>query len=132
MLVQDIRVGGRNFEGSRWREAILYYLFMVWKGGYNDSFVMSFGPVGLHRCVHYGVYYGAKKPEQNGRMTIAYDGWKGIEIVVNEVEDCESIEVALARLAKNDSVSQVHLCFPREDLVLGKARNKSELHVFYR
>lgn len=62
-MVKNIKVGGKasgkEFSGSRWREAILYFLFGIWEGRkyIYDNPVISFDDVNLRWCWENMEYY---------------------------------------------------------------------------
>ena len=124
LVVGNIQVSGAQcFDGSRWREAILYYLFGMWK---NDTAVthrpkIAFGDIMLRLIGDSYVLYGistddsARAPIVDGKMVITN----------GEQND---VEVGLARFVKDNSIRQLAISLgDGGSLILSKGESRGEL-----
>jgi hypothetical protein len=129
---RNIQVSGRtDFPESRWREAILFYLFGVWGNRDNVTYrpKIHFGDITLRLNRQSGEYYAyghAEAPEPSPSLR------DSDELVSVSSGKQEEVEVALIRFVKNNRIKQLHLHFPELRggfLVLWKKDKRSEYGV---
>jgi hypothetical protein len=126
--VESIQVaGGEVFEGSRWREAILFYLNGIWS---NDVAVthrpkINFNKTVLRRDGERYIGYYSLDPDSGDRPPVAD---KDV-FVIPEPTRAE-IENGMIRFVKNNQIRQLGICFEGKGaIVLTKGHKRSELFV---
>ena len=131
-LFRDIQVSGlTNFSESRWREAILYYLFGIWGNRSDVTYrpKISFGDIWLRLHSSNGRYYAYGHEEIFEPVPAL-----GNDDLVETSDEQARVEVALIRFVKNDKIKQLRLRFPSVSndtcvLVLWKKTRRGEYGV---
>lgn len=124
---KEIQVSGLDcFPESRWREAILSYLFGVWSGRQGVMYRPKLYFSGITLRLGNGEYYAyGQSTDQDQIPSCNID-----QSVVERSEEKEKIEVALMRFVKNDRIKQLHLLFPSmsdtSSFVLWKKKGRGE------
>lgn len=125
----DIQVSGlvsQEFPGSRWREAILFYLFGIWSDRQSVTYrpKISFGNVVL-RLDPNGEYcaYGVAGDDIRDVPSVLEDAHQSVGCAQAEVE------IALVRFVKNDRIKVLTITFGLGFLSLWKAQRRGEYGV---
>ena len=118
--------GYTNFPESRWREAILFYLFGMWGNRDNVTYrpKICFGDITLRLDRQDGEYYAyghAQAPEKVPNCSHAE------RLCVDSGRQTE-VEVALIRFVKDDRIKELGLHLPAShgELVLWKKGRRSQ------
>jgi hypothetical protein len=126
-IVENIQVAGtRNFDGKRWREAILSYLFGIWR---NDEFItgrpkiMFGGDVTLRLMEDsYYILYGTSRESLASAPVV--EG----EVITTNGGERNQMEVSLIRFVKNNQVRRLCIFLGHNgSLVLSKGSSRGEL-----
>lgn|GEM_PF-1906780 len=131
-FARDIQVSGfTNFPESRWREAILFYLFGMWGNRDNVTYrpKIMFGDITLRLDRQDGEYY-AYGHERVREEIPPLDSDDLVETSGKQ----EAVEVALIRFVKDDRIRQLRLRLPSVSddvatLVLWKKARRGEYGV---
>ncbi len=131
-LARDIQVSGFTcFPESRWREAILYYLFGIWGNRSDVTYrpKISFGDIWLRLDSSNGRYYAYGHEETFEQVPPL-----GSDDLIVTSDEQVKVEVALIRFVKNDRIKQLRLRFPAKSgdtctLVLWKKTRRGEYGV---
>ena len=114
IVSNDIQVSGlpsQEFPESRWREAILFYLFGIWSGRESVMYrpKIGFGDITLRLALGDGEYYAYGTP--NEELPAEHPiGERDDHIVVRSWKQAD-VEVALARFVKDDRIKWLTLSF---------------------
>ena len=132
VISNDIQVSGlpsQEFPESRWREAILFYLFGIWTNRQSVTYrpKINFGDITLRLDPSGGEYY------EYGHAEVPQDVPPlGPDDLVETSGRQADVEVALIRFVKNDRIKQLRLgvvCdqkVRRAQLVLWKKARRGE------
>lgn len=132
VISNDIQVSGlpsQEYPESRWREAILFFLFGIWSNRESVAYrpKISFGDITLRLDSSSGSYYAyghAEWPQEPPAL-------RPDDLVVTSGRQAD-VEVALIRFVKNDRIGQLRLgvvCAQnvhRAQLVLWKKTRRGE------
>ena len=107
IVTNDIQVSGlEGFPESRWREAILFYLFGIWSGRESVTYrpKLCFGDITLRLDRQNGEYYAyghAEVPQDVPPL--------GPDDLVETSGRQAAVEVALIRFVKDNRIKQLRL-----------------------
>ncbi|MEK7461882.1 MAG: hypothetical protein AAB586_02310 [Patescibacteria group bacterium] len=110
VIRNDIQVSGlQGYPESRWREAILSYLFGVWSNKPSVIYrpKISFGGITLRLDLTNWEYYAyghAEIPQEAPPL--------GPDDLVETLGKQVAVEVALMRFVKDNRIKQLRLCLP--------------------
>lgn len=133
-VARDIQVSGRtDFSESRWREAILFYLFGMWSGNEDVTYrpKIHFGDI----CLRLDQRNGDGDYYAYGHQEVREDvPALGSDDLVETSGKQAEVEVALIRFVKDDRIRQLRFCFPSvsnniNTLFLWKKKRRGEYGV---
>lgn len=112
IISNDIQVSGltsQEFPESRWREAILFYLFGVWADRQSVTYrpKISFGDITLRLDPSSGEYYAYGTPTEE--LPYPFPVREDEKLTVRSLRQAD-VEVALARFVKNDRIKLLTIC----------------------
>lgn len=115
VVSNDIQVSGlvsQEFPESRWREAILFYLFGIWSGRQSVMYrpKISFGSVTLRLDSDEGKYEAYGTPPEELTSTLRFRADEKLFVDTGRQAD---VEVALVRFVKNDQIKLLILWLPQ-------------------
>lgn len=133
IVSNDIQVSGipsQEFPESRWREAILFYLFGIWSNRQSVIYrpKIGFGDIILRLAPGDGEYYayGTSNEELPTEHPV---GERDDHLVVRSWKQAD-VEVALARFVKNDRIKWLTLSFRYSGrLVLWKKSRRGQYGI---
>ena|SRR3989338_4400607 len=116
VISNDIQVSGlpsQEFPESRWREAILFYLFGIWTNRQSVTYrpKINFGDITLRLDTSSGEYYAYGTPHEE--MDLYQLRFREEEKLYVRSGKQADVEVALARFVKNDRIRLLTLYLPR-------------------
>lgn len=133
IVSNDIQVSGltsQEFSESRWREAILLYLFGIWADRQSVTCrpKIGFGDITLRLAPGDGEYYAYGTPNEE-LPTEHPVGERDDHLVVRSWKQAD-VEVALARFVKNDRIKWLTLSFRYSGrLVLWKKSRRGQYGI---
>ena len=112
IVSNDIQVSGltsQEFPESRWREAILFYLFGIWADRQSVTYrpKIGFGDITLRLDPGDGEYYAYGTAHEE--LPYPFPVREDEKLTVTSWKQAD-VEVALARFVKNDRIKLLTLC----------------------